>query len=62
MSLPTWALYMRKVYADKSLNISQEDFEKPEFVGINLNCGLEKDPKEEKDKKVDPTKEDDTDF
>jgi len=62
MSLPTWALYMRKVYADKSLNISQEDFEKPEFVGINLNCGLEKGPKEEKDKKVDPTKEDDTDF
>lgn len=62
MSLPTWALYMRKVYADKSLNISQEDFEEPEFVGINLNCGLEKDPKEEKNKKVDPTKEDDTDF
>ena len=62
MSLPTWGLYMRKVYADKSLNVSQEDFEKPEFVGINLNCGLEKDSKEEKDKKVDPTKEDDTDF
>lgn len=62
MSLPTWGLFMRKVYADKTLNISQEDFEKPEFVGINLNCGLEKDTKEGKDKKVDPTKEDDTDF
>lgn len=62
MSLPTWAIYMRKVYADKSLNISQEDFEKPEFVGINVNCGLEKDDKEKKNKKVDPTKEDDTDF
>lgn len=61
MSLPTWAIYMRKVYADKSLNISVEDFEKPEFVGINVNCGLEKDDKK-KDKKIDPTKEDDTDF
>ena len=26
MSLPTWALYMKKVYADPTLNISQEDF------------------------------------
>jgi penicillin-binding protein 1A len=62
MSLPTWALFMQKVYADKTLNISQEDFEKPEFVGINLNCGLEKDPKKDKEEKIDPTKEDDTDF
>lgn len=62
MSLPSWALFMRKVYADKSLNISQEDFEKPEYVGINLNCGKEEDSKEDKEKKVDPTKEDDTDF
>ncbi|MDG2444122.1 MAG: transglycosylase domain-containing protein, partial [Flavobacteriaceae bacterium] len=41
MSLPTWALFMKKVYADKSLNISEEDFEKPEYVGIDTNCGKE---------------------
>ena len=39
MSLPTWALYMKKVYADPTLNISQEDFEIPEYIGININCG-----------------------
>tara|TARA_R110002073_G_scaffold103234_2_gene233719 strand:+ start:17374 stop:19671 length:2298 start_codon:yes stop_codon:yes gene_type:complete len=60
MSLPTWALFMRKVYADPSLNISLEDFERPEYVGINLNCGKEQ-TEEEKNKKIEP-KEDDTDF
>ena len=60
MSLPTWALFMKKVYADPSLNISQEDFERPEYVGININCGKEGD-KEKKEKKSKP-KEDDTDF
>ena len=29
MALPIWALYMKKVYADTSLHISQGDFEKP---------------------------------
>jgi penicillin-binding protein 1A len=29
MSLPSWALFMKKCYADPTLNISQEDFEKP---------------------------------
>ena len=38
MSLPTWAIYMRKCYADKSLKISKEDFERPEFVSVQLDC------------------------
>lgn len=38
MSLPTWALYMRKCYADPTLNISQEEFEKPEHINIQLDC------------------------
>ncbi len=29
MALPIWALYMKKVWADKTLNIPQNDFEKP---------------------------------
>jgi len=29
MALPVWAIYMKKVYADKKLHISQGDFEKP---------------------------------
>ena len=38
MSLPSWALFMRKCYADKSLNISIEDFEEPENLSINIKC------------------------
>lgn len=58
MSLPTWALYMKKVYADPTLNISQEDFEIPEYIGININCG-----KENKDNKDNiEISDDDTDF
>ena len=29
MALPIWALYMKKVWADKSLNVQQNDFDKP---------------------------------
>ena len=61
MSLPTWALFMKKVYADTTLNISQEDFEKPEYVGIDTNCGKEPVNKENKIKKRPPI-DDDTDF
>lgn len=39
VSLPIWALYMKKCYADKTLNISTADFEKPEGpINIPLNC------------------------
>ena len=39
MALPVWAYYMKKVYADKSLEISQGDFEKPEGkISIELDC------------------------
>tara|TARA_R110001632_G_scaffold112095_1_gene223055 strand:- start:87525 stop:89828 length:2304 start_codon:yes stop_codon:yes gene_type:complete len=62
MSLPTWALYMRKVYADPTLNISQEDFEKPEYVGIDTNCGKEPVDKDDKEIKKPVKVEDDTDF
>ncbi|QMU63289.1 MAG: penicillin-binding protein [Flavobacteriaceae bacterium] len=57
MSLPSWAIFMQKVYANETLNISKEDFEKPEYVGINLNCGSGK-----KDEEIHPVKDDDTDF
>ena len=39
-ALPVWAIYMKKVYADKSLNISKGDFPKPYAPGVDLdfNC------------------------
>lgn len=39
-ALPIWALYMQQVYADKQLNISQGDFDKPmQSVDIEFDCG-----------------------
>ncbi|MEE9406891.1 MAG: transglycosylase domain-containing protein [Polaribacter sp.] len=57
MSLPSWALFMQKCYADKTLNISQENFEKPNNLSINIKC----DKKSDDDKK-DEIPEEDTDF
>ena len=61
MSLPTWALFMKKVYADTSLNISQEDFEKPESIGIVTTCGKDSSIKDKNSKKIIP-EDDDIDF
>ena len=60
MSLPSWALFMKKCYADKTLNISLEDFEKPENLTINIDCGNIKSEEDEDIKEVIP--EEDTDF
>lgn len=38
MALPMWALYMQKIYADSTLNISKEDFEKPLNFDLDLDC------------------------
>ena len=38
MALPIWAVYMKKCYADKSLNISKEAFEEPEELTIAIDC------------------------
>lgn len=39
MALPIWALYMKKVYADKNLKISQEDFPPPaKPLSVELDC------------------------
>jgi len=38
MALPVWALYMKKCYADKSLEISDKAFDKPANLKIELDC------------------------
>lgn len=50
MALPIWGLYMKKNYANKELGISDQEFEKPEDLSINVDC--EK-IKEEIDKEID---------
>ncbi|MCK9613039.1 MAG: transglycosylase domain-containing protein [Bacteroidales bacterium] len=41
MSLPIWALYMKKVYADKTLNVKTDDrFSKPSIkLSVEIDCG-----------------------
>ncbi|HOG20669.1 MAG TPA: hypothetical protein PKW37_09550, partial [Salinivirgaceae bacterium] len=44
MALPVFALFIKKVYADPSLNIYPTDtFEKPETITYNLDCGTQDD-------------------
>jgi penicillin-binding protein 1A len=39
MALPIWAIYMKKVYADSTLQISQDDFEPPlEPLTVEIDC------------------------
>ncbi len=38
MALPIWGMYMKDIYKDKELNVSQEEFERPENLSIEINC------------------------
>lgn len=38
MALPIWALFMKKCYADPSLHVSKEDFERPANLAIKVDC------------------------
>ena len=38
MALPIWALYYKKLYADPTLNVSMEAFDKPENLSIEIDC------------------------
>jgi len=38
MALPIWGVYMKNCYADEELNISNEDFEAPSNLSINIDC------------------------
>ena len=39
MALPIWALYMKKVYEDKSLGVNSQEFEKPKKeLSVEIDC------------------------
>ncbi len=38
MALPIWAIYYKKLYADKALKISNKAFDKPKDLSIRINC------------------------
>ncbi|MEO5787813.1 transglycosylase domain-containing protein [Gelidibacter sp.] len=43
MALPIWGLYMKKCYADKSLDVSTAEFERPANLTINVDCNRRND-------------------
>ncbi len=54
MSLPIWALYMEKVYADPSLNYSKGDFERPlKELSVELDCNKYGEESEEEVEDID---------
>ncbi len=38
MALPVWAIFMKKVYADSTINLYMGDFEKPPHLNVELDC------------------------
>ncbi|NOY47099.1 MAG: penicillin-binding protein [Chlorobi bacterium] len=40
MALPIWALYMKSCFADETLKVSKEEFEKPDNLSIELDCDV----------------------
>ena len=38
MALPIWGYYMKKCYADKDLDVSTEEFKRPENLSIETDC------------------------
>ena len=38
MALPIWGLFMKKCYADKDLDVSTAEFERPAVLTINVDC------------------------
>lgn len=38
MALPIWGIYMKELYADKDLDVSDDDFPRPENLSIETNC------------------------
>ena len=56
MALPIWALYMKQNYADEELDVSTEEFERPEELSIRVDCTQSAEEEE-----VTPELEDDLD-
>jgi len=38
MSLPTWGMFMRKVYNDRSIKLNRGEFEMPADMTVPIDC------------------------
>ncbi len=52
MALPIWGLYYKKLYAEPTLNVSKEAFERPEELTIEIDCRKHKGDSDAADIKI----------
>jgi len=38
LALPIWGMYMKDIYKDGTLNISKDEFERPDDLNIQIDC------------------------
>jgi len=62
MALPIWALYMKRNYANEDLDISKEEFEKPETLTISVDCDQELEQEEKEGDEKEPDLNEEIDF
>lgn len=49
MALPIWGKYMKDLYKDEDIEVSKEDFEKPDNLSIKVDCDNEDDGSDDED-------------
>lgn len=62
LALPIWGIFMKKCYEDKTLNVSQKPFEKPENFSIKVDCWTPKKAVETDSTKVEEPTTEEFDF
>ncbi len=63
MALPIWALYMKSIYENDSLSITEEDrFEEPVNFNLNINCEGDQKPISEVEEEQPYTTGDESEF
>ncbi len=62
MALPIWGIYYNKLYADKTLKISNQEFEEPAVVNIKTDCSESEDGELEDGDQIDDPMDDGNDL
>lgn len=53
MALPIWALYMKKLYNDSTIYMPENDFDKPGYLPVEIDCEKLEQQEEVKDNSID---------
>jgi penicillin-binding protein 1A len=62
LALPIWGMYMKDLYADETLEVSNEKFERPDNLSIQIDCDEENEDLENGEEAKEETTEFEIDF